>query len=146
MRLRRFLWALLAASVASACSSSTSPSTTTVTSSTTETFSGTLSPGSFSIQTFTMGQTGTANVMLGALTPTGNGPLLAPPLSVPVKVGVGTPNADASACALVGALDLTPALTYQLAVPLNQGSGCVMLADTGSLTTTVTYTIVVEHP
>jgi hypothetical protein len=142
MRLRRILWALLAVS---ACSSSTSPSTT-PTSSITDIFSGTLSPGSFSIQTITMGQTGTAHVTLAALTPVGSGPLMAPALSVPVNVGVGTPNADASACALVGALDLTPALTSQLAVPLDQGSGCVMLSDTGSLTTTVTYTILVEHP
>jgi hypothetical protein len=109
-----------------------SPSDTTTT---TETFSGTLATQASNVYTFTVAKSGTVKVTLTSVAPTS---------TTQIGLGIGTPNG--TACTTTSS---TPSATAgsspQISVTQNPGSYCIRVFDSGSLTTTITFSITVEH-
>jgi ABC-type molybdate transport system substrate-binding protein len=111
-----------------ACSdTSTSPAATT-----TDTFSGTVSPGSPSMQTFTTSAAGTMTVTLTALTPQ-------------ATVGLAVGTVSNSTCTPSGQASVQQGGTVSGSVS-SSGTYCALVFDSGSLTAAESYTITVNHP
>jgi hypothetical protein len=134
---------LLAASICAACGddgTTMSPSTTTPARST-EVFGGRLDVGGSQFYSFSVSQSGTTEITLLSLRPAG---VATTTLSVTVGLGLGAPAG--TGCALSSATTASPALTTQLTVTTNPTTYCVKIADVGTLTDAVDYTIRILHP
>jgi hypothetical protein len=131
-------FSLVIALAIAACSNDSSTALTTSASPlTTETFSGTVNIGSSDFHNFTTAQSGTVNVTLNAA---------APPPTIFMGVGIGTPSS--SSCALLsgGTTDTQAGTASQLSGTLNAGTYCVEVYDVGNESAPVTYTVTVAHP
>jgi len=101
---------------------------------TTDSFSGSLPVSGSNVSTYTVTQSGTVNVTLTTLSTT-----------VPVGLGVGTPNG--TTCQLAtSSSNVTAASTPQITVTEDAGSHCIEVYDVGTLTGAATYTVTVSHP
>jgi len=140
-----FLAALLLASFGAGCGDDPQPVLTSPTQTLTliETFVGTLAVSGTSSKEFTVHQTGTVTVMLASLLASGN------PVSITVRIGLGTWDATASTCtvAVTDQADAAPALTMipNFGPTLTAGSRCVSITDFNNLGP-VDFAIRVVHP
>jgi hypothetical protein len=126
--MKRLATLALLLAFATACGdSTTSPAAMTA-----ETFSGTLAPGSQSVQTFTDTAAGTVTITATSLNP-----------QATVGVGIGTLNG--AACATTAQSSVQQGGTFEAAEG-SSGTYCAVLSDVAGLTTPVSYTISVEHP
>jgi hypothetical protein len=106
----------------------------------TETKTGTIAPQGQSVQSFSTGNSGEYTVKITSLTPTSSayfGVILAQGLSDGTCVG-NLPILQQNPFATVN----TPALSSAI-IP---GNYCVFVYDTGTFTTTQTYTMTISHP
>lgn len=106
-----------------------------------ETFGATLNPGQSQFYSFSTVSPGTTDVTLISIRPAGS---VSVTLSPVVGLGLGTPQA--TDCALSSAINTAPGLKAQISVATNISTYCVKIADIGSLTGAVDYTIRVVHP
>src|SRR5262245_27829232 len=88
---------------------------------------GTLTAGSSNYFPFALTETATIHAQLISLAPTGTENLL----SVPVKVGFGTPTD--TECTLTVSANVTASLVGAVAPTVNPGSYCVFIGDLGNL-------------
>jgi len=134
------------AAVAAACGGSDSAPSTVVTNATvtTDTFTGTLNPpvnGVFqqNAHNFTV-TTGGGNINITLVS-------AGPPSTIKLGLGLGNPGATGTCSIIPGfALETASGSTAQLpASGAPSGAYCAVVADTGNVGTTVTYTITVAH-
>ena len=118
----------------------TSPSTTTKVR-TTEVFTGTLTVGGAQFYSFLSSESGTTDVTLVSLRPSGS---TASTLATVVGLGVGTPSGID--CALMSAITTAPGLAAQLSVTTSTRTYCVKVADVGNLRGATDYTVRLLHP
>ena len=124
----RLVALVLLLGLTTACSdTSTSPAATT-----TDTFSGTISPGSQSLQTFTASAAGTVTATATALTPQST-------------VGLAVGTLSNSTCSPTSQASVQQGGTVSGTVS-SSGTYCALVFDSGSLTAAVLYTISVNHP
>jgi hypothetical protein len=138
---RLFAVAIALAFTAAACDTAdpttTATAPTTVVQPTTETFSGTVAVGSNDTKPFNILLTGgTLTVTLTAV---------GPPSTITMVLGVG--NLSGSTCTLIASVSAQASATPQLSGPVNAGSYCLQVSDSGSGVQTgpVTYSATVTH-
>jgi hypothetical protein len=119
-----------------ACGSSATVPTTvsTLVSASTEVFVSPLSVSGSAFYSFTSLGTG-VQVTLGSLTNAASGA----PLSTPMRIGIGIPSG--TGCGLLTFKDVSPALVAQINVPLDAGTFCVSITDTGGLSAAANFAI-----
>lgn len=99
-------------------------------------FSGSLAPGAASgVFTFSLKVDGGARVTLGSVTSLGTGE----PNAAELALSLGTPSGGG--CAPTTSKTVSAALSGQVTAALRTGDYCVTLADSGSLTEPVNFTI-----
>jgi len=102
---------------------------------------GTIAAGASNYVPFSLAETAAIHAQLISLVPTGTENLL----SVPVKVGFGTPTD--TACTLTVSANVTPSLVGAVAPVVNPGSYCVFIGDLGNLPDSTDYVIrITEDP
>jgi hypothetical protein len=102
---------------------------------------GTLAAGASNYFPFALAETAAIHAQLISLAPTGTENLL----SVPVKVGFGTPTD--TECTLTVSATATPSLVGAVAPTVNPGSYCVFIGDLGNLPDSTDYVIrITESP
>ncbi|MGB7219538.1 MAG: hypothetical protein WBD07_12115 [Vicinamibacterales bacterium] len=127
-----------------ACSDSpTTPTSTTPTLSfvTEAPFVGTLALSGTSSKDFVMNQAGPVSITLASLLAAGS------PVSITVRIGLGTWDAGASTCTVTEQVDVAPALTIipNFGQSLTAGSRCVSIFDFNGLGP-VDFAIRIVHP
>ncbi len=125
---------LLAAVACDDASTATSP---TVTSSVTETFAGQIAVRGGASGSFSAAWAGTATITLAQI---------GPPADVTVGLGVGIPQSDGAGCYLTQTLRAGASSVPQLTVPVEAGTYCVRLFDTGTLTSQVAFSVTIVRP
>jgi len=143
---RRVSALLVIGTPASGCSS-TNTSTTAPTQPTsfarpavTDTFTGTLATSGTDSHPFNVPVPGEVDVTLTALNPQ-------PTPAVPLTLAIGLPSTTVvGQCATIQSVSTTPGPTPQITGHALAGNFCVSVTDTGNLTGSVTYTVVVAHP
>ena len=131
--------------LASGCSSSTSTTQPTQPSTfapptVTETFTGTLTTSGTDSHPFMVPAPGEVDITLTTLNP-------APTPAVALTLGIGLPSTTVvGQCATIQSVSTTPGATPQITGHALAGNFCVSVTDTGNLTGSVTYTVVVAHP
>jgi uncharacterized lipoprotein YajG len=132
--------ALLWAGCGGSATTTTSP-TATAPVRNTETFGATLNVGQSQFYSFTTLSSGTTDVTLVSIRPSGTPTVALHPV---LNVGLGTPQG--TDCAPANAVTAAPGLAAQLTVPTGISIYCVRIADIGNLATAVDYTVRVVHP
>jgi len=130
-----------AASCKSNDSSTTSPSSTTTapaaaSPTTTEQWSGTLAVGTTRFYSFTVLQYGTVNMTVNSLTVGGAAS------DVTLSAGIGTPSGTTCALTTSGTVQAGSQLTNTF----DTGIRCVYIADPGTMSAPVAFTIAIDHP
>lgn len=140
---RAILLALAVAGLCAACGgSTTAPSTTTATATrSTETFAGNLGAGDTQFYSFTVTQTGTTDVTLLSVRPSG---AVVPALAMPLALSIGTPAG--LGCRASTSITVQPGLATQLTTSTTPTIYCVSVADVGNITSAVNFTIRIVHP
>lgn len=124
---------LALAAVAAACGATpTTPSTATAVS---QFAVSALAPGGTAASNFTIAGTSTVGVTLASVVSAATGEVIPATLSL----GIGTPSG--STCTPPATVDVTAAVTAQIARPLAAGTYCVTVTDAGSLTDAATITV-----
>ena len=124
----RFAAVALLLVLTTACNdTATTPATVT-----SDTFSGTVSPASPSLQTFTASASGTVTVTATALSPQ-------------TTVGLGVGTLVNSTCSTASQASVQQGGTVTETVSAS-GTYCALVYDPGTLTAAVSYTITVAHP
>lgn len=98
-------------------------------------FSNTIAPGGSASRMLAITSAGTVAVTLTQTTPAGTS----------LGVGIGIPRSNGQ-CALSAAVTTTRGTGAQIAAPVDGGSYCVKVYDTGTLTAPVTFTISISRP
>ena len=130
---------VVASAVACGGSSNTSNIVSPSATVTTETFTGTISPGTSKVHTFTVTAPGTVSVTMTAA---------GPPSTITMGLGIGNPDANGNCIFLSGgttqaiASTTTPQLTGTLTA---SGAYCVAIGDIGNAAGPITYSISVSH-
>lgn len=114
----------------------TSPSEVTVN---TQLFSGVLPVSGSKFYSYSVTEGGTVSAMLASL----SAGLGAAPASR-VELGIGIPAG--TGCRLLMSAVVSPALVPQLQLSQSQGIYCVSIADTGNLSSPMTFAIRIIHP
>jgi hypothetical protein len=141
MKSTRLFAVAIAVVFAAACDTAdpttTAAAPTTVVQPTTETFTGTVGVGSNDTKPFNILLTG--GTLTVTLTAAG------PPSTITMVLGVG--NLSGSTCSLIASVSAQASTTPQLSGPVNAGSYCLQVSDTGSGAQTgpVTYAVTVTH-
>ena len=125
---------LLAAVACDDASTATSPTTT---SPVTETFVGQVSVGGAASRSFGAASAGTAAITLTQI---------GPPAGVTVGLGVGIPQSGGAGCYLTQTVQAGASSAPQLTVPVEAGTYCVRLFDTGALTSPVAFNVTIVRP
>lgn len=136
MRSRALLMAVLALAAAG-CDDATTATSPTVTSPVTETFNGQFLPGGTAARAFTAASSGTVSITLTQI---------GPQADAVVGLGVGIPQSAGTGCLLTQTTQTGASSSPQLTVPVDAGSYCVRLYDTGTLTATVAFTLTIVRP
>jgi len=121
---------VIAAAFAAACGGVSEPSKNV-----TETFSGTLNVGASNLWNFSSSKNGEVDVRITDLNPSTN-----------VVLGVGLGQPATGGCAVATANGFSSLNRSAVAGPVNKGAYCVLVYDSGALTTPTAYTITVSHP
>lgn len=116
-------------------STTTSPSTTTTTSPVTDTFASLLARGGATTRTFVVSSAGTVKVTLSTL---GNGAATA-------GVSLGLP-ATSAPCSPSVTVITGPGSTPQIQAPVEAGTYCAQIFDTGTLKEDTAFSLTIEHP
>ena len=101
----------------------------------TETFSASLGPGGANTHSFSSAKTGEFSVRLTALKPSTN-----------VALGVGFGQPISGQCIVSTANAFSTLNRDALSGSVNKASYCIIVYDSGAVTTTTSYTITVSHP
>jgi hypothetical protein len=101
----------------------------------TESFSSQLFVGGTSSRSFTAAQAGTATVTL----------VSAGAATTKVGFGIGVPDFVGSGCLFTRSNDAATAGT-SFSLPVDAGTYCVRIFDTGALTSTITFSITIVRP
>jgi hypothetical protein len=117
-----------------ACGGSSSTPTTPAAPTSTETFTGTVSAGGVSFNSFTVAQTGTLTATLVSLSP-----------QATITMGFGIGQPATTGCSLISA-DETSRVGSVLQGTIDPGTFCVELYDIGNVQGSVDYTVTVDHP
>ena len=136
MRPRALLMAVLALAAAG-CDDATTATSPTVTSPVTETFSGQFFPGGTAARAFTAAASGSVSITLTQI---------GPPADAVVGLGVGIPQSTGIGCLLTQAIQTGASPSPQITVPVDAGSYCVHLYDTGTLAAAVAFTVTIVRP
>ncbi len=124
-----------AAACGSNSTSATSPST--VTSPTTISWTGNFGPNGSAARQFITSQSGTVTVTLISLTPSLDA----------IGVGIGVPDATASGgCAVTQEVTGVPGTDPLISAPVNTGTYCVKIFDTGLTTLNEVFSITLVYP
>jgi hypothetical protein len=131
---------LSAALTAAGCANASvaSPSATAAPTST-EYFSGTLTPGAASFYSFSVTNAGTTEVTLASTTTAKIGPAV----TLPLRLGIGIPLAEG--CSTVRTVDTPSGLSAQLLNASGAGVYCVNVADIGSVSGNLLFTVRITH-
>src|SRR5687767_3109010 len=121
------------------CSDDSPTSPTPPVETTTEVFTGTIDVGETRFHTFPVVASGSAAATLASVT-TADGAVLFSPLTL----GLGT--LSDTTCSVSSSISARPSLTSQLTISVTAGTSCVNLADGGTISGPVKYTIRVVHP
>jgi hypothetical protein len=102
----------------------------------TETFASFLAVRGSSTRKFTIAQSGTISLTLTSVTP-----------STTVGIGIGIPDASTPACSLTNSLNTTAGSTPQIALPVDAGTYCATVYDSGSVADPgVSFSMTIAHP
>jgi hypothetical protein len=115
-------------------STATSPSTT---SPVTETFSGQIIKGGSAARSFTAASAGTVSITLASI---------GPPADIQVGLGIGIPQASGSGCYLTQTMMAGAATAPQISTPVDAGTYCIRLYDTGAVTSAVAFSVTIVRP
>lgn len=131
--------ACLTALSGAACNGSTgtSPSTTGSAGAAVDTFVGQFAVGGSASRTFTVSTAGEVAVTLREA---------GPPVDIVMGLGIGIPSASNVGCHQTHTLLVVPSTTPQLRASVDAGTYCVRIFDAGTMTTTVAFTISIDHP
>ena len=143
----KWVFVLLAAGVLVSSCSSTNTSATVPTQpssfappAVTESFTGTLAISGTDSHPFNVPVPGEVDVTLTAIDP-------APNPAVPLTLAIGLPSSTTLGhCATIQTISTVPGPSPQITGHALAGNFCVSVTDTGNLTASVTYTVVVAHP
>ena len=139
VRFRGLAAMLVLVGLSAGCSDNTGTTTTTPTPvSVTDTFSGALTQNAAATFQFTTLQAGTVTATISALT--------APDASTPPTVGMSLGTWNGNACLAVISKDDATATSSVIGSVSTAGVLCVRIYDVGNITSSVTYTINVNHP
>jgi len=105
----------------------------------TRTYAGTLQTKGTGFYSFTVAQAGPVGLTLAAVQTPGGGAL-----ATALGIGVGIPSG--AGCARSASQVTPPGLAAQLTVTLNPGIYCAAVFDTGNLTGTVNFALLIRHP
>lgn len=130
--------ALVLALAETACGGATPTSPDVPVLSLTEVFTGSLAVGGSSAYAFTVTQEGPLQVTLTSLNVTSR-----LPAGAAVRIGLGQPAG--TGCGVTEWLSAEPALTFQLLRRLAPSIYCVEIRDTGTLTTSVSFSVRITH-
>jgi len=125
---------LLTAAACDDASTATSPTTS---SPVTETWAGQLPVGSAASRSFTAASAGTASITLTQV---------GPPADVTIGLAVGIPQSDGAGCYLTQTIQTGASAAPQLTVPVEAGTYCVRLFDTGTLISQVAFGVTIVRP
>lgn len=134
---RRVLLLCVLALAAAGCDDASTATSPTVTSPVTESFNGQFFPGGTAARAFTAASAGTVSITLTQV---------GPPADVVVGLGVGIPQSTGTGCLLTQVIQTGASAAPQLTVPVDAGTYCVRLHDTGSLTAAVTFNVTIVRP
>ncbi|MDO8795660.1 MAG: hypothetical protein Q7J25_13695 [Vicinamibacterales bacterium] len=114
----------------------TAPAATSTSTAGTDTFSTFLAVGGSSGHAFAVSAAGTITITLTSVTP-----------SAVVGLGVGIPGQGTSLCSLSSSVDATAGTTAQLTVPVDAGTYCVQVYDSGHVMYPgVAFSVTIVHP
>jgi len=136
MRPHALLMAVLALAAAG-CDDASTATSPTATSPVTEIFSGQFFPGGTAARAFSAASSGTVSITLTQI---------GPPADAVVGLGVGIPQSTGAGCLLTQTIQTGAASSPQLAVPVDAGTYCVRLYDTGTLAATVAFSVTIVRP
>jgi len=146
-RIRSLAWALLTAAAFAlaipACGgsdNSTPAQPTVVATPQTQLFEGKLNVGGSTFYSFTVTDTGNANVMLASVTTS-----TAPGTSIGVPLGLAIGSPIGTDCTITTALVASAALQSPLVSNLTPGIYCVRVYDVGSMTVPVDFAVRIVH-
>lgn len=106
----------------------------------TETFTGNLTTSGTDSHPFNVPVPGEVDVTLTTLNPQ-------PAPAVPLTLAIGLPSTTVvGQCATIQSVSTTPGPTPQITGHALAGNFCVSVTDTGNLSASVAYTVVVAHP
>lgn len=139
---RAIVWLSLAALGVSACggggSSPTTPTATPAEPTATKTFSGTLAVSGIRFYSFTVGVFGNVRVTVESLDGS------SAPSDTLILLGLGIPRG--TDCATSGAVSVSAGSDAHLRNTLDPGIYCVRVADNGTLSAPVAFSVRIEHP
>ena len=123
-----------------ACGSDSTTTPTAPTGPSTEVFSGTLDVQGSSFYSFTTTTSGQVSITYASLVATQPGPALNSVLALALGAPLGTD------CNVTNSINAAPGLTAQLVSTLPPATYCARVADIGSLTASVNFTVRIVHP
>lgn len=137
--LSRWLAGLVAALAFSAiaCDDASTTTSPTATSPVTETFSGQFVAGGSAARAFTAASSGTVSLTLTQI---------GPPADVVVGFGIGIPQSNGSSCFLTQTMQAGASTVPQITVPVEAGTYCLRLYDTGALVSPVAFSVTIVRP